>query len=362
MSDAGREIRALTGVRAAAAVWVLLYHLRDDLFVLCPALRPLDGLFSVGYLGVDVFFVLSGFILSLNYTDAFAEVRPGAYLAFLRKRLARIYPVHLFTLSLLAAAFGLGLSVSSDPHSHDRVDLLLNLLLVHDWADRLSWNLVSWSISAEWFAYLLFPWAAGRIGRIPSAALAWMGAALAFAGMEILFAVFFPGSGGTTAHGGLIRVSGEFFAGCFLARVHRLAPPPEWAARLAAPAICAFVASWALVGKPSPLVVALFGPLVLALAGSTGGLSGLLASRPLVYGGRISYSLYMTHAIFISRFRSLFPPARWAGAALPARVGLIALELGVAWLVADLTFRLVEEPCRRWLSARQGRTGLAVST
>ena len=344
-----KELRALTGLRAVAALWVVLYHLRDALPATFPATRPLAGLFQAGFRGVDLFFVLSGFILTLNYAEAFPRVTAAGYAAFLRKRLARIYPVHLFTLALLVGAYAVGASASSDPRTHGRLDLVLNLLLVHDWVDRPSWNFVSWSISAEWFAYLIFPFLVARICRVRTLG-GVLGAALALGAMEVGYRLFFPGSGGTTAHGGLVRVSGEFLAGCFAAGVYRQRPPPERAAAFGAAALFCLLAAWAAQGARLWYPVALFPPLVFCLAGSSRGAARLLASRALVYGGRISYALYMTHAILLSRFEARFPLPRWSQAPLAQRLLLFA-GLGAAlWLAADLTWRLVEEPCRRRLS------------
>src|SRR5690242_14121324 len=87
------EIRALTGLRGVCAVWVMLFHA----FFCAPFFgTPLDWVLSAGHMGVDVFFVLSGFVLAYNYADATWTAR--SYGAFLRKRFARIYPVHAFML------------------------------------------------------------------------------------------------------------------------------------------------------------------------------------------------------------------------------------------------------------------------
>ena len=60
---------ALTGLRAVAAVWVVLFHYRDDLLALVPGLAPFDTFMRAGYLGVDLFFPLSGFVLAYTYAD-----------------------------------------------------------------------------------------------------------------------------------------------------------------------------------------------------------------------------------------------------------------------------------------------------
>ena len=87
---------ALTAIRGIASFWVLLYHLRHELKHLFPEFFQLNkGLLKSGFLGVDLFFVLSGFVLALNYQRKFQAVDRNAYIEFLWKRLARIYPVYI---------------------------------------------------------------------------------------------------------------------------------------------------------------------------------------------------------------------------------------------------------------------------
>src|SRR5215468_10370217 len=87
------HIKPLTSLRFIAAIWVLLYHFRDHLGLDLGRI----GLVANGYLGVDLFFTLSGFILAHVYLG---EVESGrfAYGRFLRNRIARIYPMHVAAL------------------------------------------------------------------------------------------------------------------------------------------------------------------------------------------------------------------------------------------------------------------------
>src|SRR5271156_6454871 len=92
----------LTGVRGLAALWVLFFHL--DAFV------PIGEVpvISMGYVGVDVFFVLSGFILGHVHLDDFVDLSIGGIKRFLALRLSRVYPVH-FTMLIMATLFAVGL-------------------------------------------------------------------------------------------------------------------------------------------------------------------------------------------------------------------------------------------------------------
>lgn len=148
------DLRELTSVRFFAAFYVVLYHV----FQKIPALMALDsGLFASGYLGVDLFFMLSGMILMHVH-----EIRPTTYGNFMRNRLARIYPLHVIMILIYMAAYlaGRSFGLTADAEGERYSLLPQHLLLIHAWGttpDQFAWNGASWSISAEFFAYLLFP-------------------------------------------------------------------------------------------------------------------------------------------------------------------------------------------------------------
>ena len=162
------NLKPLTSLRFFAAAWVVLYDVWPKL-----AAAPASSLIEKGYLGVELFFVLSGFILCHVYLEAAGEGGFN-YAGFLWARLARIYPLHLATLLGLGlmglAATAAGFQV--DPSVLAWSALPANLTLTHAWglAPQAGWNHPSWSISAEWFAYLEFsglPWSAWSLRRAP---------------------------------------------------------------------------------------------------------------------------------------------------------------------------------------------------
>jgi peptidoglycan/LPS O-acetylase OafA/YrhL len=186
MSDAPRpqllrrDSEALTGTRAVAATWVILFHLTH----VDPSLVARDSLFrraaSVGYLGVDFFFILSGFIIAHQYMAIMEKPSRKTVLRYLLLRLARIYPVHLATMLAFAAAAvfaaAAGMRISADPARFSIGGAGLNILLIHAWgiSDRLTWNIPSWSVSCEWFGYLGFPLLARLGRRVRSTSAAWL--------------------------------------------------------------------------------------------------------------------------------------------------------------------------------------------
>lgn len=160
------EIRALTGLRIVAAVWVVLFHFRPMLGDASPGFRDaLAPVLDCGAQGVDLFFILSGFVLTWNYLDRMGRswsVR--ANLHFLWLRLARVWPVYLVTLHLAAVWVIFTLHVGHVPSPEagqlTAISYVRQILLVQLWFqpyfDGSSWDGPAWSISAEWLAYLLF--------------------------------------------------------------------------------------------------------------------------------------------------------------------------------------------------------------
>src|SRR5882672_10033465 len=178
---ASGKIMALAGARAFPPLMVVMFHFSEGHHY--SGWRPLDFLATRGYLWVEFFFVLSGFILTHAYWPRLKELlrRPG-YLAFLRARLIRLYPLHLFMLLvLLALVVGLralaaqgGYLSIFDAKYHQDISakgFWLSLFLVHAWNSMptLTWNGVSWFVSVEFALCLTFPillWLAeGRLWR-----------------------------------------------------------------------------------------------------------------------------------------------------------------------------------------------------
>src|SRR5690242_13441536 len=100
--DKPDQLQSLTPMRGMAALWVVLYHYGSQYL---PALQAgrYTHLLDKGYLAVDLFFMLSGFVLTHVYWRAFTGPVRGSYGKFLLARVARLYPLHLFVLSLFIA-------------------------------------------------------------------------------------------------------------------------------------------------------------------------------------------------------------------------------------------------------------------
>ena len=152
------EVQTLTVVRAFAATWVVIHHFGHHV---TPSFA--STFLVSGTLAVDLFFGLSGFIMVYVYRDR------ARFWPFLIRRFARLYPVHLVTLAgviamtLVARFLGLPTDDPLDP-----AEIGMNLLMIHGWGtvSVLHLNPPSWSISAEFSAYLAFPFLARWVYRI----------------------------------------------------------------------------------------------------------------------------------------------------------------------------------------------------
>ena len=214
-----RMLPTLTGVRGFAALAVLFYHIRGGMAGYLPG-AVIDG-FAHGYLAVDLFFVLSGFVLWWNYGPAFVAEGTRAAPRFLVRRIARIFPLHLAILAAMAL-FALALLASGrDPGPHYGFAALpAHALLLQNWgftAD-LRWNDPAWSISTEWAAYLLLAATGGWAARLPAGRWSFpLFALLLAAALGGWFAATGrAGIGDDIAATGLVRCLAEFFIGVAL--------------------------------------------------------------------------------------------------------------------------------------------------
>ncbi|CML98699.1 acyltransferase family protein [Mycobacterium tuberculosis] len=364
------EIRALTGLRIVAAVWVVLFHFRPMLGDASPGFRDaLAPVLDCGAQGVDLFFILSGFVLTWNYLDRMGRswsVR--ANLHFLWLRLGRGWPVYLVTLHLAAVWVIFTLHVGHVPSPEagqlTAISYVRQILLVQLWFqpyfDGSSWDGPAWSISAEWLAYLLFGLLILVIFRMKHATrargLMWLAFAASLPPVVLLLASgqFY------TPWSWLPRIVTQFAAGALACAAVRRLRPTDRARRIAG--YLSVLVGVAIVGilyllHAHPLagvedsggvVDVLFVPLVISLAIGVGSLPALLSTRLMVFGGQISFCLYMVHELVhtawgwaVQQYELALQDQPWKWNV----VGLLAIALGAAILL----YHFVEEPGRRWM-------------
>jgi peptidoglycan/LPS O-acetylase OafA/YrhL len=300
---------------------------------------------SSGYLAVDLFFVLSGFVLAHVHGGAAASGLSIRFVGrFLWARFARLYPTYAAVTLLVAA-----MSVAAGGPSAGALATNLAMAQV-PWTSAPSLVFVAWSVSAEWNAYLLFPVAAPLLLRC--------GARLGFAlyaamGIAILAAAslqwFGPWGGVITGWGALARAVPQFLMGMLLYRAYRAGfLRGLWASDLMLAAIAAGIAAVVALGLGDGVAAMLFPPLILAAVSNRGAGGRMLNARPLRWLGDISYSLYLTQVfVFAAIWRvAPTPVAKLLGPWEAALAGtLLALAVGA------LFHRTVEEPARILLRA-----------
>lgn len=344
------DLPALTGIRGLAAWFVVLYHVRVGAWPYLPggAYRVL----SKGYLAVDLFFMLSGFVLWLNYSSRLRRDGTAAVPKYLARRVARVWPLHLFILALTVVYAAVVASNGAlNPAHYPWEELPLHILLIHNWGftQGLTWNDPSWSISGEAAAYLLFPLLvlAADWRRLPPAvavAALLLLAGLLCAVMEYNGAEILDRD---IPRFGLLRAASEFTMGtivCALWQRWASAPGRSWtlAAGLTGGASVLGLAA----GAPETLVVPLFlAGLLLALALTAGLRSNPLASWPIYYLGEISYSTYLVHFLLYILFKIAFVDD-------PANVPpmLIGLFLLLTFAASVGLYHGVERPAQRALN------------
>lgn len=385
-------IRQLTGIRFIAAAWVLLYHLQGPLGVLGLDNIPIfSDVIRVGRLGVDLFFALSGFILTHTYLTRMGQrfhLRSTG--RFLWLRLARIYPVHIVMLVVAGVAVYAQSRVTGAELNRswlNPTDFIKQLLLIQEWGPdpQRGWNFVAWSLSMEWLAYLLFPllvlifFLLFKKGSTFLLVIAWIATLTPL----VLYGLgtgdpYYTGGWGST-----IRVLTEFTAGAltyliiirFLpngaldpsARVERIATVISFILPLIVIGGAVLLANLSLAQPPlrnlaedaeplPPYFHLLLVPFLIAWIGSLAlarhGLARWFSTSTLVLGGFISYSLYMTHLVWFGLWRAGMQAAGIDGGFLYA-LGTIAL-VGGALVIAWLMWRIVEEPAREWMRGRIG--------
>jgi peptidoglycan/LPS O-acetylase OafA/YrhL len=364
------HLHALTGLRFVAAFQVLAYHALP-----VPAGAPawLRGVAGSGYVGVGLFFVLSGFVLTYTYHDGLRDgtaTRRG----FLAARVARLYPVYLLSLAIALPPFFWMLASRGgaiDPAWLARI-IPLNAGLLQAWNPRMACviNCPAWSLSAEVFFYAAFLFILPVVARwgtrkmLIAAATAWTLSMVA----PLLYLWLLPdGPAVPTPHSRgmwlyavkfnpLLRLP-EFVVGVVAGRLFLRETRPDarryaWIQLAAAAAVLATLAASPRIPfllLHNGLLAPVFAVLVYALARGAGPLSRVLSARVPVRLGEASFALYILHV----------PLLAWttrAYAAMdvrpPAQPWSFVLYAAMAIALSLVVFRVVEEPARRVLRRR----------
>ena len=364
------QLPSLTSFRGIAALWVVLYHYSAVYFSKFD-FASYTHLIDKGYLAVDMFFMLSGFVLTHVYNRAFSESITRHYRSFLLSRVARLYPLHILILLLfVATAFTSQLreyAATGTFHEiplegpRSLIALVANLFMLQGLAaGRLSWNYPAWSISVEFVAYLVFPLILPTIWRtsplIKLALTVWLTGILAWLAY-ITQDNFNQWDGPIT----LLRGLPEFVLGTLLYFAFR---DDKFAPLLDSDAVAIIVVGITIlalhIGAPDILIVLLFAILILVAAINTRTFAAVANVGPLIWLGNISYSLYLLHGFvqyFVSKLLGTSGVKEAADLSIGHSMVLLMLMIAVCLVSATGTYYGIEIVCRRNLRDLFGLAG-----
>jgi peptidoglycan/LPS O-acetylase OafA/YrhL len=344
------RIAPLVGLQAFAIGWVVLNQFRLHLGL---AAGERSGLVFKGYLGAELFFVLTGFLTAHAYGREVADGGRG-YGGFLYRRLIGIYPLHLVTIAVMAVLMAAAAVAGAGfPHGVASLHgLVSNLLLVQAWGvePSVSWNFPSWLVSAEWFGFIVFPVTAWLTWR------AWPNAWIAVLAPLTLFAVLFQMTAqrgvlftDMTAQIGAAQTIPAFLLGAGLYRLSDQRPLPRGLAGVLAVFAAAWIVAAALARLSDLVIVPAFGLLTLALAETARGPHPALSGPAAQYLGRISIAVCLVYLpVDIVYFHAV---ARLFGQ--PHGAAAWAVWFGVFPAIAAagaVAHHLVQRPAETWLA------------
>jgi peptidoglycan/LPS O-acetylase OafA/YrhL len=306
------KLNQLAGLRGICAWWVVLYHSLSLMNDSVP--MSLKRVIDHGYLAVDLFFLLSGFVMFLSYHAALAENFPRSVGKFYWNRFSRIYPLHFVMLGgylMLFAGFVFLSSSGTPPASYTWTAFIQSMFLVHMWfGGDLTWNVPSWSISSEWFVYLFFPLMAFSLRKLRgSVAAHLLSIVLVAAALYLVYAHSGLASlGADISRMALVRTLLEFLMGVFVGSLfvnHRAFLERHAAAAfIGACVLCVLYAATAL--PDYALIPVMFALLIAYLSVTRSWITAALSAPVLVYLGEISYSTYMVHYLVYDLLKAGF--------------------------------------------------------
>lgn len=368
------QIKALTSLRGIAALVIVVHHFAYSLFPQTGlVLSTYSGFFKQGYICVDFFFMLSGFVMTHVYSQSFTlAVNSTNYFKYLRARFARIYPLHLFTLLLFVS---LELLKTFLPNAHPFTErfnltaLFANFVLLQAfdlncpplfWCNTY-WNEPAWSIGVEFIIYCLFPFGLlflSKINRkfdLPIYLISFI--------LLYLLLKFTRGTFDTMI--GIPSIARCGLEGIMGAILYQIYDRGNYQKYVQLNLLAAIAIAW-IFGLMNYwndkfrsihdwLLLPGFSILILAVSTQTNSwISRFLCSRSMVYLGTISYSIYMVHWFIAEVFQGFWlyqfkVEFRSLDLNVVQSLGAIGLFALIVLLISALTYKFIELPMRNYL-------------
>ncbi|HEX5455233.1 MAG TPA: acyltransferase [Stellaceae bacterium] len=336
------ELPGLTPLRGIAALAVVFFHV-DNLAAHWAGGSM--GIWTRGYLAVDLFFMLSGFVLSHVYGERLHNRNWRELRQFFWARACRLYPAGVFTTTILLLVYA-----ETQLNARTKTELIAAFFQVQiPWFSELHINPPSWSVSAEVYAYLLFPfilWCMPRLRRSGMIVLVLMLLA------EIAFTAADRRTGWEGGWRALVRALPEFVVGIFAYRAYRNATFERfWRHDITLISTLGAIILALMIGLPDGPIVILLLALLLSTVSNSGILAAPINARPLRWMGDISYSVYIFQIVpevLAVRVSGVFVRHGLGGMWFESFAILLVLASGI------LVHRCVDVPIRHILRAIPG--------
>jgi len=342
------ELHWLTALRGFAALWVAFHHMGTSLTGISFArLGAFEVFLSRGWLGVDLFFILSGFIISYCYFDKMTNFTKEQAKIFWIKRFARVYPTHLFVLLLFVMVIGGATSLGLFTDTQDKytfAKLIPQVLLLNGIGmfDHQGWNLPSWSVSSEFLAYLVFP-------IIPLILKRFTGPVKALIGIQVILSLTILMA--YTFNNGQkfmldfefssFRILSEFTMGVLLYRLYTVGTPHKKYLGLALMGFAGILSQSFVTSSFYDFMYLIYFMLIiygLALVPRAQKIFGL------TFLGEISYSLYLVHVLLIILFNQVIRKIEFLQENMLITITLFVITMVIS---ARMLFKFIENPLRK---------------
>jgi acyltransferase len=324
-------IPSLHGLRGLMAAWVVAFH---------GTTSPIFGItiFKFGFLAVDVFFILSGYVLMHTHAATMAQPSLGPTQKFFVRRWRRTIPLFLACFILEVMTF---VYINGALPSYRRA--IESLFLMEGWiSEGMDLNNPMWSLGVEWIGYLIFPVVALYVVRMRSPFVC-MGLLACLSLAEI---VGFGAAGiqtldYTIPRFAVLRMASGFLSGCVLWQLHQIRSNHSYndcsliVAVMGAALLLAYGPQTAVL----PFLVLLVHGVVQA-----GRIGTRLFGNPVVlFLGRVSFALYLCHYLIMHLIHSVQP----TGLSMVEREGYTIAFYAVSLVSAFALCKAIEEPMRR---------------